>query len=76
MADVDSGGIEKFMRTGRTGRRNALHDILDGSGTTTGAGNLPSQLAKLKCSDEESSENSAVSEKDDSKASSENDKKS
>lgn len=52
MAEVElSGkGLEEFLATGRTGRRNALGDIQDqvAGGLTTA--DLPLDMAKLSCS--------------------------
>ena len=50
MTEVDKKGLEDFVSTGRTGRRNALPDITDdriskGSGTAC----LPAELGKLSC---------------------------
>lgn len=41
---------EQFIATGRTGRRNAVPDILDSAITTTSAADLPEALQKLSCS--------------------------
>ncbi|CAG0887991.1 unnamed protein product [Cyprideis torosa] len=41
---------EDFLSTGRTGRRNALPDIKDGSVATTSTAELPDILGNLSCS--------------------------
>ncbi|OQR69314.1 cAMP-dependent protein kinase inhibitor beta-like [Tropilaelaps mercedesae] len=47
-----------FLKSGRTGRRNALPDILDEQFTATGTGDLPCELGKLSCSDQGSGSSS------------------
>ncbi|XP_022707193.1 uncharacterized protein LOC111270963 isoform X2 [Varroa jacobsoni] len=41
-----------FLNSGRTGRRNALPDILDEQFTATTTADLPHELDKLSCSDQ------------------------
>lgn len=48
---LSPNGFDEFLQTGRTGRRNALPDILDKDKATVGMGELPSDLDKLSCSD-------------------------
>ncbi|KAL4649113.1 cAMP-dependent protein kinase inhibitor beta [Arapaima gigas] len=50
MTDVEPV-VTDFAATGRTGRRNALPDIL-GSSTGVGAADLPQKLAELAVSDD------------------------
>lgn len=48
--ELSGKGLEEFLATGRTGRRNALGDIQDqvAGGLTTA--DLPLDMAKLSCS--------------------------
>lgn len=46
MTDVESSSYEDFIASGRTGRRNALHDIL-GSAGNLASGELSETLSKL-----------------------------
>lgn len=50
MTDVEPV-VSDFAATGRTGRRNALPDIL-GSTAGPGAGDLPNKLAELSVGDD------------------------
>lgn len=43
--------LDDFVASGRTGRRNALPDILDEKHATVSTGELPFGMEKLKCSD-------------------------
>ena len=49
MTDVDTKGLDEFIASGRTGRRNALPDILDKKVADTDTSELPQDLAKLHC---------------------------
>ncbi|XP_073673182.1 cAMP-dependent protein kinase inhibitor beta [Garra rufa] len=51
MTDVEPV-VTDFAATGRTGRRNALPDIL-GSTAGPGAGDLPDKLAELSVGDDD-----------------------
>ncbi|XP_066954675.1 cAMP-dependent protein kinase inhibitor alpha-like isoform X2 [Macrobrachium rosenbergii] len=48
--DGQPDATSEFIATGRTGRRNAMPDILS-SHAATSTGDLPEALAKLSCSD-------------------------
>lgn len=43
--------LEEFVASGRTGRRNALPDIMNSQLTGVGASGLADGLGKLSCSD-------------------------
>lgn len=43
--------LDDFVASGRTGRRNALPDILDEKNATVTTGELPLEMEKLQCSD-------------------------
>ena len=49
---MDLGGlsIEEFIASGRTGRRNAMPDILDSERAGVGTGGLAEGMEKLNCS--------------------------
>ena len=51
MTDVDKKGLDDFVISGRTGRRNALPDILDersrGANRGAAVASLPQQMGKL-----------------------------
>lgn len=49
MTDVESSSYEDFIASGRTGRRNALHDIL-GSASNLESSELSETLSKLNIS--------------------------
>ncbi|XP_060590340.1 cAMP-dependent protein kinase inhibitor alpha-like isoform X1 [Ruditapes philippinarum] len=51
--DMDLGGLslEEFIASGRTGRRNAMPDILDSDRAGVGTGGLAEGMEKLNCSD-------------------------
>ena len=49
MTDVDPKNTEEFASCGRTGRRNALADILDSNLASTSTASLPNELQKLQC---------------------------
>lgn len=54
--DLEQAGgsaFDAFLQTGRTGRRNALPDIMDQNATVSTA-SLPGSLEKLSCSDVQS----------------------
>ncbi|ESP02672.1 hypothetical protein LOTGIDRAFT_171872 [Lottia gigantea] len=54
MTEVEfNSSLEDFANTGRSGRRNAMPDVLDPVKTAVGTGNLPFDLEKLHCSDPE-----------------------
>ncbi|XP_003738265.1 cAMP-dependent protein kinase inhibitor beta [Galendromus occidentalis] len=44
--------VEGFLNSGRTGRRNALPDILDEQYAATGTGDLPMDMERLSCTDQ------------------------
>ena len=53
MADVNvppTPTIEDFAATGRTGRRNAMADILDSNHASVSTADLPFDMEKLTCS--------------------------
>lgn len=52
-AEMDVGGVsvEDFIATGRTGRRNAMPDILDSQHASVSTGGLAEGMEKLNCSD-------------------------
>ena len=50
MTNPGDTDIEGFVATGRTGRRNALPDILDDVVTKTSTSGLPADLDKLSFS--------------------------
>lgn len=52
MTDVDSDKGNDFATCGRTGRRNALADILDANHATTSTASLPLEMQKLHCKGE------------------------
>lgn len=54
-------GFDAFLQTGRTGRRNALPDILEEGATNVSTASLPCSFQKLSCSDPSASTNSADS---------------
>ena len=45
-----TGSLEEFIATGRTGRRNAMPDILDSQKAAVSTGGLPFDMEKLNCS--------------------------
>lgn len=47
-----STSMEDFLSTGRTGRRNAMPDILDEQKAAVGTGSLQFDMEKLNCSDD------------------------
>lgn len=60
MTDVSENVLlEKFSSTGRTGRRNAMPDVMDEKYLRTSASSLPAQLdeLRLQISGAETSEN-------------------
>lgn len=54
-------GFDAFLQTGRTGRRNALPDILEEGATNVSTASLPCSFEKLSCSDPSASNNSGDS---------------
>ncbi|KAH9383674.1 uncharacterized protein LOC144153913 [Haemaphysalis longicornis] len=53
--------FDAFLQTGRTGRRNALPDILEEGATNVSTASLPCSFQKLSCSDPSSSAGSGDS---------------
>jgi hypothetical protein len=53
MTDVETGRVQQqkddFANCGRTGRRNALADILDDNVASTTTAGLPLEIHKLQC---------------------------
>ena len=49
MTDDSGAAFEKFVSTGRIGRRNALPDILDEKHTNVGTCEISDSLTKLNC---------------------------
>jgi hypothetical protein len=50
MTEVEcSAVLEDFVNTGRTGRRNAVPDILDEKTASVSTGGLPFDMEKLNC---------------------------
>ena len=45
-----TGPLEEFIATGRTGRRNAMPDILDEQKAAVGTGGLAFDMEKMNCS--------------------------
>ena len=45
-----TGTLEEFIATGRTGRRNAMPDILDEQKAAVGTGGLAFDMKKMNCS--------------------------
>ncbi|XP_070395303.1 uncharacterized protein [Dermacentor andersoni] len=56
--------FDAFLQTGRTGRRNALPDILEEGATNVSTASLPCSFQKLSCSDPSPNTNSAESSTD------------
>ncbi len=50
MTNVEQKGFDDFLASGRTGRRNALADILDAGVSSTSTKALPFEMEKLNCS--------------------------
>jgi len=42
-------GLEEFIAAGRTGRRNAMPDILHSNHASVGTGGLAEEMDKLNC---------------------------
>lgn len=42
--------IDDFLNTGRTGRRNAVPDIIEDTSAKVSTADLPAQMGKLTCS--------------------------
>ncbi|XP_077487619.1 uncharacterized protein LOC144098681 [Amblyomma americanum] len=57
-------GFDAFLQTGRTGRRNALPDILEEGATNVSTASLPCSFQKLSCSDPSASGSSGDSSAD------------
>lgn len=56
MTELESGNgqtLQNFVNTGRTGRRNALADVLDAQHAAVGTGEVTFDMSKLKCPSEE-----------------------
>lgn len=49
---MSEDSVEGFLNSGRTGRRNALPDILDEQYAATGTGDLPTDMDRLSCTGE------------------------
>lgn len=59
-ADMDvSVSVEDFLASGRTGRRNAMPDILNAQHAGVGTGGLAEGMEKLNCSANDSNSDSA-----------------
>lgn len=57
MAEVEvPNSLEEFITSGRTGRRNAMADILDSKHASTSTAGLDLDMSALKCSDENKSQ--------------------
>lgn len=56
-----SGTLEEFIASGRTGRRNAMPDILDEQKAAVGTGGLAFDMEKMNCSDESKTVNPSPS---------------
>ena len=52
MTDVDQTHLSVFLSTGRTGRRNALADVMDEKYVNTSSAGLPDALEGLCCTGE------------------------
>ena len=46
---MEEKGFEDFLSSGRTGRRNAMHDISDEKAASVTTAQLPLDMAKLSC---------------------------
>lgn len=65
MTEVEcSAVLEDFVNTGRTGRRNAVPDILDEKTASVSTGGLPFDMEKLNCSDNNKTDSKPPSEGD------------
>lgn len=53
MTHTSGSDIEGFVASGRTGRRNALPDIMDETVVKTSVSGLPDELGKLQFSESE-----------------------
>lgn len=54
MAEVEvPNSLEEFITSGRTGRRNAMADILDSKHASTSTAGLDLDMSSLKCSGNE-----------------------
>ncbi|CAI9722070.1 cAMP-dependent protein kinase inhibitor alpha-like isoform X3 [Octopus vulgaris] len=54
MTDVDvNSHLQDFIASGRTGRRNALTNIIQDGLSKVSTGDLPYELEKLKCTDDD-----------------------
>ncbi|VDI26489.1 cAMP-dependent protein kinase inhibitor beta-like isoform X3 [Mytilus galloprovincialis] len=63
MTDVEcSVVLEDFVNSGRTGRRNAVPDILDEKAAAVSTGGLPFDMEKLNCSDDSKPDSKPPSE--------------
>ncbi|GAB1597725.1 uncharacterized protein LOC115210875 [Argonauta hians] len=53
MTDVDvNNHLQDFIASGRTGRRNALTNMIDDEFSKVSTGDLSYELEKLKCTDD------------------------
>lgn len=50
--------LEEFISSGRTGRRNAMADILDSQRASTSTAGLDLDMSGLKCSDDDKAQKS------------------
>jgi hypothetical protein len=50
MTDVEIATMDDFVASGRTGRRNALPDILESKHISVGTGGISFDMEKLNCS--------------------------
>lgn len=63
MTEVEcSAVLEDFVNSGRTGRRNAVPDILDEKAAAVSTGGLPFDMEKLNCSDDSKPDSKPPSE--------------
>ena len=56
MSHANDAHLDEFIKTGRTGRRNALPDILNDKHSMTSTGGLPTCLDNLTFKDEKKSD--------------------
>ncbi|XP_078333358.1 uncharacterized protein LOC111133130 [Crassostrea virginica] len=58
MAEVEvANNLEEFISSGRTGRRNAMADILDSKHASTSTAGIDLDMSGLKCSEDNKSQN-------------------
>ncbi|CAL8071971.1 unnamed protein product [Orchesella dallaii] len=51
VASMTADELKKFIETGRTGRRNALHDVSEGGAITTSTASVTEALESLNVGD-------------------------